>query len=102
MMVFAEDVLVRVGLFCAFLVLLVFASFLVLASMKLVGLAIPGWFSIGSGLLVSILMEAAILTFVSLMITGSMRIATPPTREQLDLLIERTEKIPALVSRSKR
>jgi hypothetical protein len=94
MMVFAEDVLVRVGLFCTFTVLLVFVCFMVLAGMKFVGLAIPGWFSIGSGILVSILMEAAILTFVSLMISGSMRTATPPSDEQVRLLIDRVEKVP--------
>jgi hypothetical protein len=68
--------------------------------MKFTGLAIPGWFSVGSGILVSILMEAGILTFVTLMISGNMRTATPMSREQLDMLIHHTEKVSASMPRA--
>jgi polyisoprenyl-phosphate glycosyltransferase len=99
MMVFAEDVLVRVGLVCICLVLLVLILLVAITVKKFTGAAIPGWFSVGSGILVSLLMQAGILTFVILMISGNMRTAAPMTRDQLDLLIDHIEKVPALAPR---
>ena len=97
MMVMAEDVLVRVGVSCTFFAAL--ASVLLATSvvLKLIGYATPGWFSIAIGILVLMLMQAAVLTFVTLMITGILRSAPPITRTQLEMLIDRIEKTPAKV-----
>ena len=92
MMVFAEDVLVRIVLFCS----VVAASSIVLlattTTLKFLGFATPGWFSTLSGILIVILFQAGILTFVTLMIAGTMRHAAPMNRDQLALLIERIDK----------
>lgn len=92
MMVFAEDVLVRIVLFCS---VIAGTSILLLATtttLKFLGFATPGWFSTLSGILIVILFQAGILTFVTLMVAGTMRGAAPMGREQLALLIERIDK----------
>jgi polyisoprenyl-phosphate glycosyltransferase len=91
MMVFAEDVLVRVGLFCALLaggsVMLLGASVV----LKAAGVSIPGWTSIVAGILILIVMQAGVLVFVTLMISGLQRGAPPITRTALEQLIDRVE-----------
>ena len=61
-------------------------------TLKFLGFATPGWFSTLSGILIVILFQAGILTFVTLMVAGTMRGAAPMGRDQLALLIERIEK----------
>ena len=98
-MVFAEDVLVRVGLSCT---LLAAGSVLLLAVtvlLKLIGFATPGWFSTAMGILIIIIMQAGVLTFVTLMVSGLVRSAPPMTRAHVDQMIHRVEK--ATVARSK-
>jgi hypothetical protein len=95
MMVFAEDVLVRIVLFCSFIAC---ASVLLLGTtttLKFLGFATPGWFSTLSGILIVILFQAGILTFVTLMVAGAMRATTPPGADQLKLLVERIERAEA-------
>jgi hypothetical protein len=91
-MVFAEDVLVRVGLLCVLLASMAIMLLFATAGLKLIGFATPGWFSTASGLLILILMQAGVLTFVTLMVAGVVRSASSITRTQLDLLIERIDK----------
>jgi len=91
-MVFAEDVLIRVGMFCIGLIvaaisLLGFASLL-----KLFDLATPGWFSTAAGLLVIVLLQAGILSFVTLMVTGIIRSGGPMSAVDLSMLIKRVER----------
>ena len=101
MMVFAEDVLIRVGTFCALLavgaIVLMFSTVI----LKLAGIATPGWFSTASGILLIILLQAGILTFVTLMISGIVKSAPPITRADLEHLIDRVErtavKVPKLL-----
>lgn len=98
MMVFAEDVLVRVGLLCAFLASVSLGLLGLSVLLKLFGFATPGWFSVAAGLLILILMQAGVLTFVTLMISGLIKSAPPITRAQLEMLIrhvERTEAQPS-------
>jgi hypothetical protein len=71
--VFAEDVLVRVGLACS---IIAGASILVAAlvvALKLAGYSSPGWFSVALGILVLIFLQTGTLTLVTLMLTGSVR-----------------------------
>jgi glycosyltransferase involved in cell wall biosynthesis len=92
MMVFAEDVLVRIVLFCS---VVAASSIMLLATtttLKFLGFATPGWFSTLSGIGIVILFQAGILTFVTLMVAGTMRSAAPMGRDQLALLIERIDK----------
>jgi len=96
-MVFAEDVLVRVGLFCVVLAAISIALLGLSVTLKTVGFATPGWFSIAVGILLLILMQAGVLTFVTLMISGLIRSAPPVTRTELEALIDRVERTPVRV-----
>ncbi|WP_217538827.1 glycosyltransferase, partial [Stenotrophomonas sp. GbtcB23] len=73
LMVFAEDVLVRVGLMCvlvssASIVLAVVATLL-----KLAGYATPGWFSMALGVLFLVFLQTGTLTLMTLMLSGIVR-----------------------------
>lgn len=73
LMVFAEDVLVRVGLMCvlvssASIVLAVVATLL-----KLAGYATPGWFSMALGVLFTVFLQTGTLTLMTLMLSGIVR-----------------------------
>ena len=77
-MVFAEDILVRVGVTCvaiAVLSLLAVAATLIL---KLFDFTTPGWFSVALGLLVLILFQTGALTLITLMLTGLVKGIHPP------------------------
>ena len=73
LMVFAEDVLVRVGIACA---LVAAASVLGMAAaivLKVIGFATPGWFSVALGIMLLIFMQTGTLVLVTLMLTGVVR-----------------------------
>lgn len=91
MMVMAEDVLVRVGLCCSAVAVLAVALLVTSLALKLSGHATPGWFTAAAGILTLVLMQAAVLTFVTLMIAGIIRGAPPITRAVLDQLINSVE-----------
>lgn len=79
LMVFAEDVLVRVGIACAAI-----AGFAVLGTatavvLKLLGYSTPGWFSIALGILVLMFLQTGALALMTLMLTGVVRGATVTT-----------------------
>jgi hypothetical protein len=90
-MVFAEDVLVRVGVLCVGMIVVAAALLGVTTLLKLIGWATPGWFSTAFGILVIILLQAGILSFVTLMVSGIVKGAAPIRRADLDLVIERVE-----------
>ena len=70
LMVFAEDVLVRVGIACSLVsVLSILASGLAIA-LKILGFATPGWFSVALGLLFLVFLQTGALTLITLMMTG--------------------------------
>jgi hypothetical protein len=91
MMVFAEDVLIRVALFAVAVICLDLFLLGVAALLKVVGLATPGWFSVSSGILVVILLQAGILSFVTLMIAGVVKSAAPVRLSDLEAVIEKVE-----------
>jgi hypothetical protein len=73
LMVFAEDVLVRVGIACA---LVACASVLGMAAaivLKVIDVATPGWFSVALGIMLLIFMQTGTLVLVTLMLTGVVR-----------------------------
>jgi hypothetical protein len=82
LMVFAEDVLVRVGIACALIASLSIAGAITAVSLKLFGVATPGWFSVALGLLFLMLLQTialAIMTLMTLMLTGVVRGGTLAT-----------------------
>lgn len=70
LMVFAEDVLVRVGIACAFVAVLSVMGVVVAIVLKILGFATPGWFSLALGILVLLFLQTGALTLMTLMLTG--------------------------------
>jgi len=73
LMVFAEDVLVRVGLLCAAIVAASILCGLVAIGLKVAGFATPGWFSVAVGILLLALLQTGTLALMMLMLTGVVR-----------------------------
>ena len=73
LMVFAEDVLVRVGIFSALLAALSVSGSALAIALKLAGYSTPGWFSIALGVLLLIFLQTGALALMTLMLTGVMR-----------------------------
>jgi hypothetical protein len=73
LMVFAEDVLVRVGIACAAVAALSVAGMLAAVVLKVVGLATPGWFSVALGILLLVFLQTGTLTLIMLLLTGIVR-----------------------------
>jgi heme exporter protein D len=72
-MIFAEDVLVRVGIACAVIATLSVLSASLAIFLKLLGYASPGWFSVALGILVLIFLQTGALSLMTLMLTGVVR-----------------------------
>ncbi len=73
LMIFAEDVLVRVGIACALIAALSLLGAVAAILLKLLGFSTPGWFSVALGILVLILLQTGALTLMTLMLTGVVR-----------------------------
>lgn len=76
LMVFAEDVLVRVGMACALI-----ATFSVIGGataivLKVLNFATPGWFSVALGILLLVFLQTGALTLMTLMLTGVVKGST--------------------------
>ncbi len=77
LMIFAEDVLVRVGIVCAFIAFLSILASIVAVMLKTLGFATPGWFSVALGILILVFLQTGALTLMSLMLTGVVRNGLP-------------------------
>ena len=77
LMIFAEDVLVRVGIVCAFIAFLAILASIVAVMLKTLGFATPGWFSVALGILILVFLQTGALTLMSLMLTGVGRNGLP-------------------------
>ncbi len=89
LMVFAEDVLVRVGLACGVIAGLSILVAALAILLKLLGYSSPGWFSVALGILVLIFLQTGTLTLVTLMLTGAVRGGTlAPTGTYKEVIAE--------------
>lgn len=73
LMVFAEDVLVRVGIACSLVAVLSVLGGAAAVILKLLDIATPGWFSVAIGILFLVFLQTGTLTLVTLMLTGIVR-----------------------------
>jgi polyisoprenyl-phosphate glycosyltransferase len=73
LMVFAEDVLVRVGAACALVAALSVLGITTAIVLKSIGYATPGWFSVALGILVLMFLQTGAITLMTLMLTGVVR-----------------------------
>ena len=70
LMIFSEEVLVRVGIFCAFIAFLSIAGGAIAVLLKFLGVATPGWFSIVMGVFVLVFLQTGTLALMTLLLTG--------------------------------
>jgi hypothetical protein len=73
LMVFAEDVLVRVGIACTLIAGLSVVGAGAAVVLKLLGFSTPGWFSVALGILVLMFLQTGALALMTLMLTGIVR-----------------------------
>jgi len=76
LMIFAEDVLVRVGIACAAVAVLALLGSGFAIVLKFLGFATPGWFSVAFGLLLLVFLQTGAITLMTLMLTGITRSST--------------------------
>ena len=95
LMVFAEDVLVRVGLLSAGVAAASILASCIAIALKLAGFATPGWFSVAFGILVLMVLQTGTLALMMLMLTGVIRsgsVTTPLSyKEFIDCIISGEE-----------
>ena len=77
LMVFAEDVLVRVGIACSLVAALTIVGSVLAIGLKLAGVATPGWFSVALGILLLMFLQTGAVTLMTLMLTGVVRSGSP-------------------------
>jgi glycosyltransferase involved in cell wall biosynthesis len=94
LMVFAEDVLVRVGIFSAVIAAMSVVGSTCAVVLKLLGYSTPGWFSLVLGIFVLLFLQTGALALMTLMLTGVMRSGSVVTavahREFIDQVFETT------------
>ncbi|WP_340649629.1 glycosyltransferase [Pseudoxanthomonas winnipegensis] len=73
LMVFAEDVLVRVGIACTLVAGLSIIGGVAALLLKALGFTTPGWFSLAAGILLLVFLQTAALTLIILMLSGMIR-----------------------------
>ncbi len=69
-MVFSDQVLVRITLLSMAFGLVVIIAMLLMTVMKITGAAIPGWYSTGGGILILMLTQAAFMALMMLLMSG--------------------------------
>jgi hypothetical protein len=87
LMVFAEDVLVRVGLACAITAVGCVLGVALATVLKFLGYSTPGWFSIALGVLVLMFLQTGALALMTLMLTGVMRGGTVSAKSEYTTFI---------------
>ena len=81
LMVFAEDVLVRVGIACSLVAALSILGSVIAITLKVLGFATPGWFSVALGILFLVFLQTGALTLMTLMLTGVVKGGTVTTAD---------------------
>lgn len=74
-MVFSDRVLIRVSIFCIIFAVLALLAMIAIATLKIIGLASPGWFSTLWGILILILFQVLTVSLISMLIAGSKKSA---------------------------
>lgn len=73
LMVFSEDVLVRMGVACTLVAVFCLIGSVTAVGMKLLGYTTPGWSTVVLGVLLLLFLQMGALTLMMLMLTGLMR-----------------------------
>lgn len=95
LMIFAEDVLVRVGAACAAVAFLSMIGMSTAILLKSINYATPGWFSVALGILLLVFLQTGAITLMTLMLTGVVRSASPLAQDYRQLIQEILSTPPA-------
>lgn len=76
LMIFAEDVLVRVGIASAIVAGLALVGGIIAIMLKFSGFSTPGWFSVALGILLLVFLQTGTMTLMMLMLTGVVKGST--------------------------
>jgi hypothetical protein len=90
LMVFAEDVLVRIGLACVLISALAMVAAVIAVMLKVLGVATPGFLSTALGLLFLMVLQTGALTLITLMLSGVVKggaLATGMYREYIARIV---------------
>lgn len=85
-MVFSDQVLVRLTLLSIFVAAFVILAMFVATGMKISGAAIPGWYSTGGGILLILLFQAGFMALMMLLLSGKIK-NTPASNLDIGRLI---------------
>lgn len=88
LMIFAEDVLVRVGAACALVATLAVLGGSIAVVLKSIGYATPGWFSVAVGILLLVFLQTGAITLMTLMLTGVVRAGSFQLQDHAALVAE--------------
>lgn len=88
LMVFSDDVLVRVGIGTATLSVFSVLAGLLAIALKIAGFATPGWFSTVAGILLIVFLQTGALTLLSLMLSGAAKGGALPEIKYSEYLLE--------------
>ncbi len=96
LMVFAEDVLVRVGIASTLVAALAVVAGLVSIALKVTGFTTPGWFSMALGILLLVFLQTGSLTLISLMLTGVSKSGAPSHSSYVQFIdyVEHSGRVP--------
>ena len=92
LMVFTEDVLVRVSLACVLIAALSVFMALIAVGLKLTGYSSPGWFSVALGVLMLIFLQMGTISLMTLLLTGVSRGKLAVDPEDHLMLVDRTSE----------
>jgi hypothetical protein len=95
LMVFAEDVLVRVGSACALVAAMSLLGVTAAIVLKSIGYATPGWFSVALGILLLMFLQTGAITLMTLLLSGVSRNSLVLPLDHHPLLSEILEARPA-------
>lgn len=89
LMVFSENVLVRMGVACAIVAGLATLGGIVAVAMKIAGYTSPGWSTVVLGVSLLLFLQMGALTLMMLMLTGTMRAGAATKPDYMDFVMER-------------
>ena len=89
LMVFTEEVLVRVGTVCILIAIIAAIFSIIVVVLKIIGFSSPGWFSIALGILLLIMLQTGAISLSLLISAGKNENRNSSSRKYDDNLVEK-------------
>ncbi len=92
-MVFSDQVMVRITLLSVAFGALAILAMLVMTVLKITGLAIPGWYSTGGGILILMLTQAGFMAMMMLLLSGKFMNKTVLDKDHYKSVIDHIDQV---------